>query len=167
MGDFFKPLRRKFGVMTLVLACVFALGWVRSIYYSDDMEFWPTEHFFLQVNSFDSRFHVKCAVEFPGVSVSPTIPMKWVFPLPRSKAIEWDAMPANRISSYRDSVEFDFAEVRLKMANGYQKGHIALVTVPYWSIVIPLTLMSAWLLLIKLRKSTSKKLIEPISEKMA
>jgi hypothetical protein len=31
MGEFFKPWRRKLGVVTLVLACVFTAGWVRSL----------------------------------------------------------------------------------------------------------------------------------------
>ena len=35
-------------------------------------------------------------------------------------------------------------------------------TPPYWSIVIPLTLISSWLLLSKRRQTTSKKFAEPI-----
>jgi hypothetical protein len=35
MMGYFKPLRRKFGVMTLVLACLFTAGWIRSRYYED------------------------------------------------------------------------------------------------------------------------------------
>ena len=31
MGDFFKPWRRKIGVVTLVFACLVAGGWVRSL----------------------------------------------------------------------------------------------------------------------------------------
>ena len=30
MREFFKPCRRKFGVVTLLMACVFTAGWVRS-----------------------------------------------------------------------------------------------------------------------------------------
>ena len=30
MGDYFKPWRRKIGVATLVMACVFAAGWVNG-----------------------------------------------------------------------------------------------------------------------------------------
>lgn len=37
MPTYFKPLRRKIGVLTLLLACVLAAGWVRS--YIDDDEF--------------------------------------------------------------------------------------------------------------------------------
>jgi len=31
MGGFFKPMRRKFGVLTLVMACVFMAGWVKAV----------------------------------------------------------------------------------------------------------------------------------------
>ena len=30
MGEFFKGWRRKVGVLTLLIACVFAAGWIRS-----------------------------------------------------------------------------------------------------------------------------------------
>ena len=39
--------------------------------------------------------------------------------------------------------------------------------IPYWSLVIPLTLLSAYLLLSKSRNSTPKKLVETIPEKVA
>lgn len=36
---YFKPLRRKIGVIALVMACVFAMGWVRSISVLDEVGF--------------------------------------------------------------------------------------------------------------------------------
>ena len=39
--------------------------------------------------------------------------------------------------------------------------------IPYWSIVIPLTLISLWLLLSKPRQSNQKKTSEPVPEKAA
>ena len=33
MGDYFKPWRRKIGCVTLVLACLFMAGWVRSSFF--------------------------------------------------------------------------------------------------------------------------------------
>src|SRR6478736_6446220 len=30
MGEYFKPLRRKIGVLTLAMACLFTAGWIRS-----------------------------------------------------------------------------------------------------------------------------------------
>lgn len=38
--------------------------------------------------------------------------------------------------------------------------------IPFWSIVIPMTLLSAWLLLSKPRKSTSEKITESVPEKV-
>lgn len=40
MGTFFKPLRRKFGVVTLGLACVLMVGWVRSLSAEDRIDLW-------------------------------------------------------------------------------------------------------------------------------
>src|SRR6266700_4979357 len=39
MGDYFKPWRRKLGVVTLLLACVFVAGWVRSLSTFDSIAF--------------------------------------------------------------------------------------------------------------------------------
>ena len=41
--------------------------------------------------------------------------------------------------------------------------HLQIWTIPYWSITIPLTALSAFLLLSKPRQSTQKKTLEPIS----
>lgn len=35
MSPYFRPLRRKIGIATLVMACVFAAGLIRSGYYAD------------------------------------------------------------------------------------------------------------------------------------
>jgi hypothetical protein len=37
MGDYFKPWRRKIGAMTLVIACAFTAGWVRSTVINDQL----------------------------------------------------------------------------------------------------------------------------------
>lgn len=38
MRNFFKPWRRKIGVVTLLIACVFAAGWIRSYQNFDDLK---------------------------------------------------------------------------------------------------------------------------------
>ena len=35
MNGYFRPLRRKLGILTIAMACVFAAMWVRSCYYDD------------------------------------------------------------------------------------------------------------------------------------
>src|SRR3954462_3489874 len=37
MREFFRGWRRKLGVATLVMACVFAAGWVRSLFHRDNI----------------------------------------------------------------------------------------------------------------------------------
>ena len=37
MGDYFKPLRRKLGLVTLVMACVFMAAWVRSYSFTEQI----------------------------------------------------------------------------------------------------------------------------------
>ena len=44
---------------------------------------------------------------------------------------------------------------------------VPFLVVPYWSLTIPLTFISLWLLLSKPRRSTPKKLDEPVPEKVA
>ena len=39
-----------------------------------------------------------------------------------------------------------------------------IAVIPYWSIVVPLTLISLWLLLTKPRKSNQLKIAEPVPE---
>ena len=56
MFDYFKPLRRKIGVCTLVIACVFAAGWVRSLYVEDNFTF-------LGVHCYSSRWGLSLTIE--------------------------------------------------------------------------------------------------------
>ena len=38
MLNFFKPWRRKAGCVTLVMACVLMVGWVRSFFLNDELQ---------------------------------------------------------------------------------------------------------------------------------
>src|SRR4051812_44108486 len=39
MPNYFKPRRRKIGVLTLLMACVAAVGWTRSLHVKDEFLF--------------------------------------------------------------------------------------------------------------------------------
>jgi len=55
MGDFFKPWRRKIDVVTLLMACIFMAGWVRSMSIEDSMGVYLAQFrsgWFLSVNGF-------------------------------------------------------------------------------------------------------------------
>lgn len=123
MGDYFKPLRRKIGVVTLVVACMFAATWVRG---------------FVRCDLFNLPNQLAIANDRKTLSLVK----------PRRMPHGWGI--TNFSSQYR-------------VWNGVEL--VPVFVVPYWSIVITLTLLSAWLLLSKPRATTQKKNREtPVSE---
>jgi len=113
MGSYFKPWRRKFGVVTLVMACVFAGGWVKTLTRYEEMSFHASANLELFIES--------------GEGI------------------------------------FSFGRLVEKNANNFSV--LWYCRLPYWLLVIPLTLLSGWLLLSKPRRRQTP--IEPIPEKAA
>jgi hypothetical protein len=56
---------------------------------------------------------------------------------------------------------FDFGQRRLK---NYQTTTTTFWTIPYWSITIPVTLLSTWWLFSKPRRLAGKQVTDPVSE---
>lgn len=110
MSGYFKPLRRKIGVLTLVLACVFAIGWIDSL------------------TQFRSLYFVD-----------------W------KRSVIWQALSRDAKLAV-EGKRFDHTNSPTFLYNnGPVETHVDLGGVPYSSIVIPLTLLSAYLLLSKPR----------------
>lgn len=158
MGDFFKGWRRKVGVVTLIVACVFMGGWICALQDIRDIAVFPSgKHTFEQFVSGESSISwiriydedvIRTTPEFKRIDFSDD--PSWhngAFLDPR---IEWDlhwcGFGAGRIGGPPDRNWLKVCWV-----------------IPYWSVVVPLTLISFWLLLFKPHKSTLKKLSEPIS----
>ena len=146
MGEFFKGWRRKCGVLTLVLACVFAAGWVRSKARFDVIGF-PTQGELVRIASSDNSLWLswdnpwslnKVLWTIGGISRSD----------PNSTEL-WDGFDV--------VLRWDF--VGFHFGKGTRDGNSSLSNeiycVPYWSIVLPLTLLSAYLLLSQPRKPES------------
>ena len=163
MGDYFKPWRRKIGVVTLVLACVFAAGWVRSLTRVDLIElngkpwrynvssgfgqlhFWQMSPLEKKIPFFRASFVMKLK-NFTGHTI--TNGVATFDPMRNQTTWRWDWMGFHLSDGMKGTVQ------------------VRLCFVPYWSIVIPLTLISLWLLLVKPHRSTQKKITEPITEKV-
>jgi len=149
MGEFFKGWRRKIGVVALVMACVFIAGWVRSFSMMDFMLL-PS----LQGN--DPRRLDRCLVSWDQCLV-----------VLREGRRTGSYISSRPYGDLRDRL-FNNPALEWKWSgfgfgSGATKGaplH-SLVAVPYWSIVIPLTLISAYLLLSKPRSPSQKTTIEP------
>ena len=149
MGEFFRGWRRKIGCVTLVIACVLMVGWVRCQTIAEVVQVGiGNRNFYLL--SVDDKLHL--GVQQPGGGWH-----QW----------GWVAEPSSN-TRFRIHVNRD-PDVDLRLCGaglvsygtGGAGGKIEL-RFPYWSINIPLTLLSAYLLLTKHWQSTPKRITEPI-----
>lgn len=106
MFTYFKPLRRKIGVVTLLLACVFAAGWITSLEASGK--------YLLRLNGIFLAFESSRG------------------------ALGWQTFQARPETLFGEN--WNSPNVHMSRSLGFNM-------IPYWSIVLPLTLLSAWLLL--------------------
>ena len=132
MGEFFKGWRRKIGVLTLVMACVFMAGWVKS-HRSFDVFMSPLgKHWVLIVVS--TKGAVTC--------------VQWNLPFN-----ELPGFVSHNLVEPWNSIDIAHHYDNQVDENGNQPPKsICVGPVRYWSVVIPLTLLSAYLLLLKPRK---------------
>ena len=139
MGDYFKGWRRKVGLLTLLLACVFMGGWVRAETVSDVVRF-----------DFGRRQHRAF-----------TIRNRIHWASYESQCKYWDCPIAWATTDPFDfSIFFTLSEITpVKEYRAWE--------LPYLTAILPLTLLSFFLLLTKPRPSNPKKTVEPISEKLA
>ena len=152
MAEFFHGWKRKTGVLTLGMACVFAAGWVRN-YTVQDMLLIRSdqEHFHLLVSGHDGLIWMKI-VDVVGFSTGRPF---------------YDT----DVADHSDPFEAINAEWKWKWL-GFQFGQgeeifqtpIGFSMIPYWAIVIPLTALSAFLLLSKPKRAASKTITEPIAD---
>lgn len=149
MGDYFKPWRRKIGVVMLFVTCMFASAWIRSYSVQDGLNIRvsdTTRYFFY------SSIHGLVWENASGID-------------PKMNA----AFPAILVSSQdanKNAVTLRNASMQMCRFGDFQfsgdDSVLIFVLIRYWTVVIPLTLLSAYLLLSKPRKSTPKKITEPI-----
>ena len=138
MRDLFRGWKRKLGCATLVLACLIAVGWVRKLLAADEICFRVAPETLIVLGANHEVLNV--AVTFVDHAVAEAVPV-------------WSTYPANpdELSIFDD----DRIVWRWKAAPfgwGYTSDgrfniHSQFVCFPHWSLVLPLTLISGWLLL--------------------
>ena len=148
MWTYFRPLRRKIGLATLMMACLANAIWVRANLVTDlfvvinhrGCRIWEIRSSCLLLGKEDligdagygtSQFWTVCPKDFP----SSKLYAKHLSP--RDQEWEW------RVKLFG----FDFGRTRIK--NRQNDIQLTLGVIPLWSIVLPLTGLSAWLLLWK------------------
>ena len=148
MHEFVHGWRRKVGVVTLAMACLVTGMWCRSFSVQDvfgwgdstpDLPIW-----------FASNEGVLVAVA--------EIPIGWSHLRPSISIWETDeTKPWEKLFPSNITWSFQFCRF------GYGHAEFQFLTLPYWSITVPLTLLSASLILWKPRKRTAVKSATPIS----
>ena len=162
MGVFFIGWRRQAGVVTLLMACVIMGSWVRSLVRHDLVMIpWGNDTFCVEsacgVIEF-ARLTTRDHKSKPMWSANEITPTHWRWlnndGIPRA-VDHLGELSENEIDWRWDWAGFHFGAGH--SINDREEDYMF----PYWSIVVPLTLLSAYLLLSKPNKSTSKKITEP------
>lgn len=140
---YLNPPRRILGVVTLILACMFAAGWVRSVKVVDIVTA-PAGRILVsggqrwglfRTGSFD----LEAPIYFSGIRGVKLVRNDAPFPQP-----VWLTERETFVEVFSNDTDVS-----------------ALYLIPYWAVVLPLTLVSAWLLFSKPR--ANKPLPEPRS----
>ncbi len=128
MWSFVHGWRRKAGIVTLVMALAFMAAWVRSLNSAEkiDVHFGRSNLVFLSgCGRFVALHGYLCDVVFEDIEGSRSI--RFVLRVAQgTSGYSWSSWPADEVSL---------------------SGNRTLV--PYWSVTIPLTLLSAYLILLK------------------
>ena len=143
MREFLRGWKRKIGCITLMMACVFAAGWIRSSHTADE----------LWIGALGRQW---CFISEMGY-------IHWhsYFVPPRYIGDSVSSVP---VSTAADRASFDrFWSNRLHNL-AITTRYFIQGTVPYWSVVIPLTALSTFLLLSKPRKSPQPKTVPSIRD---
>ena len=170
MGEFFQGWRRKIGCITLLMACVAMGGWVRGLSVADCARIRTGPC------SLDHFVSSKFGLVWDRRMVADSNELIRVSNLQRYSV--WHPKSNKRnVSTFKtyDSIfdvvapfdiDWDYQLCGVHFGQGVPKQasfiRNSFVFISYWSIIIPLTLASAFLLS-KPRKSTQMKTDEPIA----
>lgn len=160
MREFFLGWRRKVGVVTLVMALVVCGAWMRSRIVMDRFAHYTKTNWRMLV-SYDSIlwFEHRHAVDgpanhWPGVSFRSAIGLYGVTawsPYGDGASPTFKEFPSLH---RRQFAGFDFGEYQVSIPNLVPPAttyRCQVWGIPYWSVVVPLTLLSSYLLLWKPR----------------
>ena len=157
MGEFFHGWRRKVGVLTLLLACMFAVGWMRSPRIIDSIRFPAQMHakeslvsvtIDSLISSSHSIFWVRSDEGSADISPTEEIDLGPRYPKWNTSSEHPELFHSQFKWRWR-VCGFGIGDFDVERHEGSWE---TCAIIPYWSIVIPLTVLSAWLLLSKSRK---------------
>ena len=148
MKEFFKGRRRKVGCVTLVMACVVTAGLIRSNDSHDEVHLVIASNLF-EIESFAGRLQFQTIYSL-DIDRFANDRFWTVYPYP-------DAVPPVVGSPAKEPwLQYHYAPA-------YGDGEtFVFFRFPYWFLLLPLTMLSAYLLLSKPRPATTTKSTEPV-----
>lgn len=152
MNGYFRPLRRKVGVLALLLTCTLTACWIRSLSCDDCIDCWLTSRSTLHVISGSSSLNIAYAWDD---GTEPSVSQVNGACLPEAlmncaERVDWKTFPADDAPT--DYFAWDWNLCGLSIAaNDYGPIHKRAVRIVDVYFIVPLTLLSAWLLLSKPR----------------
>jgi len=165
MGEFFRGWKRKIGCVTLLMALVAMVECVRTSsvpdFYTVDFgrngDLWIVSHNNLASLSLQSLVgrRIRHVVVSNGNQGYKPSEYQWRW---HGEGLGFRIGTGLLIQDRKD-IDVSFNEKNITA----EEFDVAMIDVTYWSIVIPMTLISAFLLLSKPRQSTQMKITEPIS----
>ena len=145
MRAYFGGWKRKAGVATLLMALVLAGGWVRSKIVGDEFEFESGPASTEALESFNGSLLWATSIDSDAHAGTPPF--------------RWHTRPASDYEHLRDPIyHWEFRALGFGVGHfGDQHDGLWIYVTPYWALVIPLTLLSALLLLSKPRPPNQLK----------
>lgn len=169
MKEFFRGWKRKVGCLTLTMACVAMVGWVRSFIVADFVHLpFKSEPGTNIVSAISTNSGVvdlcwfSKPIELPGPTVAiptPTQPIEETFSLSTADELFKD----RSTGAFTEETDDRLPKMVVPIVTRPMSQLVPTLRIAYWSIVIPLTLISAWLLLKKPTKPNQTKTAQPIS----
>lgn len=136
MHTFFHGWRRKAGIFTLVMACVVMAGWLRSLFVFDLVGIHFGALHSLGIESKRQSLCVTWSEDTPAIT---------------TKTIIWLTLPPS-IEGTDLPDDYKIGEFAWLINMDDEHPHGIIVAAPYWSVTIPLTILSAYLILWRPRK---------------
>jgi hypothetical protein len=159
MWTYFRGWKRKIGVAILGLAGLFVVAWVRGQSTFDEVCFVGRESY--SAFSFGQKFERYLGVRVFHGQINKESPPKthWI-----SAA---NQLSPENIQEIRDAIS-GYKKSAQAAADGFWERQLFVfeidgadtwwqVKIPYWSVTIPMTLLSAWCLLTKPRSKTTSQ----------
>ena len=164
MGEFFHGWRRKSGLLTLLIACVFMIGWIRTYFITDLVSAPFGTKTYINVDSFRSNLIFRVyprASNFSWFSLPSHVNMMFGWDDPTRAALKFIGFgggafdenpddPTRECEMWSCPAKLFGCDVYWRSKSSDDRERLGVV-IPYVSIVIPLTLLSAFLLLFKPR----------------